>query len=290
MSVDILQEKIRKTKNPSIVTFDAFESVVPQQFVQEAGSVIGGYKILCVGILNGLKGNVGAVRFGFGSFAAWGAEGVTALCDLLREAKSLGYYVLLDMPELYSPMAAQHMAKAVSGEKSGYPCDGVVLSVFAGSDVVKPFLPLVKEGKSVFAVVRTANKSASEIQDLLTGTRLVHTAATDILNRLGERNVGKCGYSQLGAVAAASNADSLRSLRGKYSRLFLLLEGYDYPNANAKNCSFAFDKLGHGAAACAGLSIVGAWKEAGEGQDYVAAAAEAAVRMKKNLTRYITVL
>jgi hypothetical protein len=111
----------------------------------------------------------------------------------------------------------------------------------------------------------------------------------DIVNRQAESKTGRHGFSQVGALASASAADSLRSLRSKYPKLFLLLDGYDYPNANAKNCSYAFDKLGHGAAACAGESIIAAWKES-ENNDYVAAAVEATDRMKKNLTRYVTIL
>jgi hypothetical protein len=68
-----------------------------------------------------------------------------------------------------------------------------------------------------------------------------------------------------------------------------LLDGYDYPNANAKNCGFGFDNLGHGAAACAGVSILGAWREENP-EDPIAAAVQAAERMKKNLTRYVSVL
>jgi hypothetical protein len=37
----------------------------------------------------------------------------------------------------------------------------------------------------------------------LTGGRLVHIAAVDVIARHGETVVGKCGYSNLGAVAAA---------------------------------------------------------------------------------------
>ena len=92
-------------------------------------------------------------------------------------------------------------------------------------------------------------------------------------------------------LAAASSAESLRNLRSKYPKLFLLLDGYDYPNANAKNCSNAFDKYGHGAAACGGTGITCAWKAAeSEGEDYPEQAKTAAERMKKNLTRYVTVL
>ena len=103
--------------------------------------------------------------------------------------------------------------------------------------------------------------------------------------------MGKCGYSQVAAVGAASSADSLRAMRAKQKCLFLLLDGYDYPNANAKNCSFAFDNLGHGAVACAGSTVTAAWyHEELDSREYVSWATQAAERMKKNLTRYVTVL
>ena len=288
MSVDVLQEKIRKTKNPSVVVFEAFPDLIPPQLL-ETGSQVDAYETLFLELLASLKGQVAAVRFGFGSFAMLGAEGIQLLSKLLNDAKRQGYYVLLDAPECLSARSAQNAAAVLGAEDTLYPCDGVVICAYLGSDILKAFLPLCKQGKAIFPVVRSANKSAPEIQDLLTGGRLVHTAAADIVNRQGESMVGKFGFSQVGAVAAASSADSLRSLRSKYTKLFLLLDGYDYPNANAKNCSYAFDKLGRGAAACAGLSIVGAWKEQ-ETTDFAAAALEAVQRMKKNLTRYITVL
>lgn len=287
MSVDTLQEKIRKTKNPSVLQIAAFYEL-PQQY--DGLSVPAAMEAYTQQLLLSLKGIVPAVRFGFGSFALLGAVGLSVLENLTKYAHEQGYYVLLDAPELLSPMEAENAAKVFSGENCPYYWDGLVLPSYLGSDVIKPFVPLCKKGKALFPVVRTANKTASEIQDLLTGGRLVHTALADIVSRQGEGVVGKCGYSQMGALAAASAADSLRSLRGKYSRMFLLLDGYDYPNANAKNCSYAFDKLGHGAAACAGSSVFCAWKEAEPSQDPVAAAVAAAERMKKNLTRYICVL
>lgn len=288
MSIDMLQEKIRKTKNPAVVVFEAFSEWIPPQLLEE-NSVAEAYEKLYMQLLSGLKGHAAGVRFCFGSFALLGAEGFALLTKLLQEARRQGYYVILDAPEALSPLAAKNMTNVLGAEESPYPCDALLVSSYLGSDVLKAYLPLCKQGKSLFPVVRTANKSASEVQDLLSGGRLVHTALADIVNRQGESQVGKCGFSQVGALASASAADSLRGLRSKYPKLFLLLDGYDYPNANAKNCSFAFDKLGHGAAVCAGASVVAAWKES-ESDDYVAAAVEAVGRIKKNLTRYITVL
>ena len=287
MSVDVLQEKIRKTKNPSVVFFEAFSDLIPPSFSQRDGEPVQKIGAYFKELLNVLKGVVPAVRFGFGSFALYGAQGLEQLTSLLAFAKKQGYYVLLDLPELLTPAAAQNAVRLLE-DPDRFPCDGVVTGAYLGSDVLLPVRQLCKAGKSVFAVVRTSNKSAVEIQDLLTGGRLVHIAAVDVVARHGETVVGKCGYSNLAAVAAAGSSGSLRTLRTKYNKVFLLLDGYDYPNANAKNCSYAFDRVGHGASACAGASIIAAWRE-GEG-DPLELAVQAAERMKKNLCRYISIL
>jgi orotidine-5'-phosphate decarboxylase len=208
------------------------------------------------------------------------------LKSLITYAREQDYYVLMDLPELLTPNAAASAVKAVAD----FDCDGVVAGCYLGSDVLTPLSQLCRDGKSVFGVCRTANRSAVELQDLLTGGRHSHTAAADVIFRFAEPVMAKCGYSQLGIVAGASSAQSLKTLRSKFPKLFLLLDGYDYPNANAKNCENAFDRLGHGAAACASSSIAAAWMIAEEGGDYVQQAIEAAQRMKKNLTRYVTIL
>lgn len=288
MSVDILQEKIRKTKNPSALELAMPLTDLPPQFEKSAA----GYGAYCRELLEGLKGFVPAVRVSFAAFALLGGDGLTELTATLKAASDLGYYVILDAPEILSPAMAKLTAEAVWGEGSAWPCDGLVISGYLGSDVIKPFLPYCKkQQKDLFVVARTANKSAPELQDLLSGSRLVHAAAADHVNRYGADTAGKFGYTRVGVLAAASAAESLRSLRTKYPKLFLMVDGIDYPNANAKNCSFAFDKYGHGAVVCGGTSITCAWKQAeSDGVDFLDHAKAAAERMKKNLTRYVTVL
>lgn len=288
MSVDILQEKIRKTKNPSVLELALPLSDLPPQFERNGE----GYASFCEELLIHLKGVVPAVRFSFSAFALLGHDGLYQLSRTLKKAAELGFYVLLDAPEILSPAMAMMVSEGILGEGSLYPCDGLIISGYLGSDIIKPFLSCCKKGKKdLFVVTRTANKSAPELQDLLAGSRLVHLAAADHVNRYGADTSGKFGYTRVGILAAASSAESLRSLRSKYPKLFLLLDGFDYPNANAKNCSFAFDKFGHGAAACGGYAITCAWKESeSDGSDYLERAKAAAERMRKNITRYVTVL
>lgn len=288
MAVDILQEKIRKTKNPSMLELGLTMSALPPQFEKTAQ----GYGAFCQELLAGLKGLVPAVRFSFAGFALMGPEGIGQLQQTMKAASGLGYYVALDVPEILSPAAAQWIGEQIFGAGSEYCCDGLVISGYTGSDAIKPFLPYCKEGKKdIFVVARTANKSASELQDLLAGSRMVHIAGADHVNRYGGDTAGKFGYTRVGVMAAASNADSLKTIRSKYPKLFLLVDGYDYPNANAKNCSFAFDQFGHGAVVSSGASLASAWMQAqSNGEDYLDHAKAAAERMKKNLTRYITIL
>ena len=118
-------------------------------------------------------------------------------------------------------------------------------------------------------------------------TALTRDAKTISENYRLRTGAGKRLLTRVSATAA----DSLRSLRGKYPGVFLLVDGYDYPAANAKNCAAAFDRLGHGAVVCSGSGIVCAWKQQEDGEaNYLAHIVAAAERMKKNLTRYVTIL
>ena len=292
MSIDVLQDKIRKLKNPSMVDLALAAADLPGVLLEQEGSAAKAYGRFCLEMLENLKTVVPAIRVSFTAFALMGPEGLEQLSDVLKVAKNQGYYVALEAPYILSPMMAQATADAVFGEEALYPCDGLILSAYPGSDVIKPFLPYVKDGmKDIFPVVRTSNKTAPEIQDLLTGSRLVHAAAADLINRFGGDNAGKTGYSRVGILAGANSADSLKTLRTKYPRLFIMVDDMDYSGCNAKICANAFDKLGHGAVVCAGPTVTMAWKlnEADAGE-YLTQAKAAAERMKKNLIRYTTVL
>ena len=288
MSIDKLHDKIRKMKNPSMLDLTVQNDAIPAHI--QLGSAAQNYAAFCRELMEGLKDTVPAVRFRFDTFALMGAEGLTALSALLKEAQELGYYVLLDAPGILSPEDAQTTADAIFGGES-YPCDGLLITPYIGSDAIKPFVGYCKADKDLFVVVRSANKSAMELQDLMTGTRLVHTAAMDIVSRLGENIFGKNGYSRVCAAVSAGAPNSIRAIRNGYKYTYLLVDGLEYPSGNHKNCSFAFDRFGYGAVVCAGTSITAAWKESGtDGTDFVAQAVDAADRMKKNLGRYVTIL
>ena len=292
MAIEKLQEKIRKMKNPTMVDFSVEMKNIPPHILSEESNEILAYDRFCRELLEGLKGLVPAVRFSVSFFSLLGPDGLFLMSRMTEYAKKLAYYVLVDAPECFSKESAEAAVKSFFSEKCPWQFDGLAVSAYAGSDVLKPYVQAIKAAnKDLFVVLRTANKSAAELQDLLTGSRLVHMAAADNANRLGEPLVGRSGYSQIAGIGPASVADVLKKLRTRYKSLFLLVDGYDYANANAKNCSFAFDALGHGAIVCAGSGITAAWNgDETDGTEYVSCAVQAAERMKKNLTRYVTIL
>lgn len=291
MSVDVLHDKIRKLKNPLIMDLSIKPDLLPSYLMEQEGTFTKAYPRFCEELLTGLAGVVPGVRFSFDAFALLGENGLSDLRKLLSRAGDLGFYTLLDGPQILSPWAADRAAELLKGEE--YHCDGLLISPYIGSDAIKPFVDACTKGeKDLFVVVRSANKSALELQDLLTGKRLVQGAAAELVNRFGESIFTKCNYSRICAVSSAGAPDSLRNLRAQYKHMFLLVDGIDYPSGNMKNCSFAFDRFGYGAAISVGPTITASWKDAegSAGLDYVEQAVQAADRLKKNILRYISIL
>jgi len=292
MSVDLLQKRIRKFKNPTVVDFTASAEMLPPVLLKKHDTWLEAYDAFCRNMLCALKDVVPAVRFRFSTFSLYGNPGIIMLRSLLLEARERGYYVFLDCVQILSAGEAEQAAEILFDPESIWAFHGLIVSTYIGSDGLKPFVRKMKgTDKSLFGVVRTGNKSCSELQDLLTGNRLSHTAAADLVNRMGETMIGSSGYQMIGALAGASSADSIRTLRSKYSRLFLLLDSIDDPGANFKVCSLAFDKFGHGAAVCAGEYVISAWRNGRPGGDnYLDMSLDAVARIKINLNKYITIL
>ena len=289
MAVDVLQAKIRKLKNPTMVCICPTIRELPLHIKEDARHKYG----------QTLRAAAEAYKtFSFGILDALGADGVAAMQEVLSYAASLGYYVLLDLMRADLGTTAEDLANACFGkiqvgEESftPYACDGVLMSGFLGSDAVKPFAEFCREGKNVFIVARSSNKSAREVQDLLSGDRVVYQVMADLAMRWSTGLFGTNGYSEIGIAVGATNRPVLETLRRKYDRLFFLVPGYGAQGAGAKDAQFAFDRMGHGAAIMAGRSILYAFrKQDGDGQDYQQAALQAAEKMKKQILSYITVM
>lgn len=291
MSVDMLQGKIRKKKNPTIVAMDLRESLLPKACLEAAGGdMAAAYCSFGKGILEALAPVVPAVKFNTAYYAALGSEGMRALETLCAQSASLGLYVMLETNRCDLEAAAELEAKTCFGTRLN--ADAVCISAFTGSDGVRPYLPYCRDGeKSVFLLARTGNKSAREVQDLLSGDRVIHTVMMDLAMRWSTDLFEKSGYSRIGVLFGASDAHSLQTLRQRYDRLFFLVPGYGVQCLPARDLRHAFDKFGHGAVVEAAGGILDAWQKGdGDGSDFAERAVAAAEKMREDLARHVTVI
>ena len=120
MSIDLLQEKIRKLKNPSMVDLTLNVSDLPPQL--RTGNGAQDYARFCKELLTALKGLVPAIRVSFSAFAL--LSGMTELSEVLRCAEDLGYYSVMDAPYILSPMMASMAADIIFGEDGSGCCTG----------------------------------------------------------------------------------------------------------------------------------------------------------------------
>lgn len=292
MSIDSLQNRMKKINNTLMVNLSVEPEMFPPEIKKEHEDICEAYLEFGSRLLTGLKGEAAGVRFSLMNFVLLEKNGVSVLSRLMKQASNLGFYTLLDAYGISSFTTAQHSVERIWGEGSKLPCDGMLISGYYGSEIIKPFLPYCEnKKKDLFVVVRSPNRSSSEIQDLIAGSRTVHMAAADYVNRFGGNTIGKYDFSRIGIAVSATSGDSVKMLRAKYPHLFMMIDGLEVSGANAKNASYGFNKLGHGAIVCASTSITCAWKEEEYKElDFVAAAVEAARKTQKKMERYVTIL
>lgn len=308
MCIDALQAKIRKKKNPTVLGLDLQMDLIPQSVLEAAVAEHGktikamaeAYLACGQKLLVTLAEIVPAVKLNTAFFEVLGADGISVMQKLCAQAKSLGYYVILETMRTDLEAAASLQAQTYLGDQSCfaekvpglYEADALCIGAFTGSDGIKPYLPYCKEkSKNIFILTKTPNKSSREVQDLISGDRVIYTVMMDLIMRWSVDVFAKSGYSQLGAVIGATHPQVLREMRDKYDRLFFLVTGYGVSGGMAKDVQHAFDKFGHGAVVEASRYIIGAWQNAEtDGSDFAERACAAALKMKQDISKYVTVI
>ncbi len=311
MSMERLQAKIRQMKNPTVAGLDPKLDYIPQYIKDEAfekyGKTLKGaaeaYRVFCFGLMDALQDVVPAVKPQSAYFEALGSAGIAALEDVVAYAKEKGFYVIMDAKRGDIGTTCEAYAQSYLGEFAldeetsiaPFDCDSVTVNGYLGTDGIKPFTALCRErNKSIFLLVKTSNPSSKELQDLITGGRLVHTAMADLAVRLTDKEqlVDKSGWSAIGAVVGATHPDDLKNLRAKYPNIFFLVPGYGAQGGKAKDVQYAFDQLGHGAIVNSSRGIMCAWKKTEDetGRNYGEAARAEAIRMRDDICRFVTIL
>jgi len=308
MSFARLQEKIDELKNPAVVGLDSDLAHIPEHILEkhiaETGETLESAALAVfefnVSLIDALCDIVPAVKPQSAFYEMLGPHGVMALSMTCDYARSKGMYVIVDgkRNDIGSTATAYSSAylgavKVGDAELMPFNADALTVNAYLGSDGIKPFIETaVKYDKAVFALVKTSNPSAGELQDKYIGEERLYTVVGDLMEEISHDTIDKCGYSRVGAVIGATYPQELDFLRKRLKSTFFLVPGYGAQGGSADQAAFAFDENGRGAIVNSSRGIIAAWKKRGNDaasatQSWTEAAREEAIIMRDELRRAI---
>ena len=308
MSFDLLQEKIIALKNPTVAGLDPKPEYVPPKMLQASlekhGETLAGAADAILqfnkGLIDALCDIVPAVKPQAAYYERLGWRGMEAMEQTIRYAHDKGMFVIADIKrgdigstaEAYSD-GWLGSVKVGETDCTAFDADCVTLNGYMGSDSVNPFLKTCQEkNKCVFLLVKTSNPGSGEYQDLkMEHGDLACEVMGDLVEKWGAGTAGKYGFTRAGAVVGATYPEQLANMRRRLKNTFLLVPGYGAQGGTAEDVRHAFDGKGHGAIVNASRSIMCAWKKTGkDGEDYQEAARAAAIAMRDDIGRFVTIL
>ena len=307
MSFDILQEKIREKKNPTVAGLDARIEYVPEYirkaaFEQYGVGLKGAVEAIWqfnVGLIDALCDIVPAVKPQSAYYENLGWQGMEMLERTIRYAKEKGLFVIADIKRGDIGSTATAYAE---GWFSGAPIEGqvfksfdadcVTLNGYMGSDSIKPFLEAAKgEDKCAFVLVKTSNPGSGELQDVKAADgRTIYEVMGELNEQIAAGTEGKYGFTMAGAVTGATYPQQIQDLRSRLPHTFFLVPGYGAQGGTAADVKYAFNEKGHGAIVNSSRGIMCAWKKTGgDGHDFQEAARNAAIAMRDDIAQFVTV-
>jgi orotidine-5'-phosphate decarboxylase len=174
-----------------------------------------------------------AVKPQLACFERLGAPGWAALEATCAVAREAGLLVVADGKRGDVPVTAAAYAQALVGETptpwgavSGLGADAFTANPLLGRDALEPLVAAAAEaGAGIFALVRTSNPGAVDIQDLPAPEAPLHERLAGIVNELSGRLLGESGLSGMGAVVGATEPQHFARMRELMPRSVFLIPG-----------------------------------------------------------------
>jgi len=174
-----------------------------------------------------------AVKPQLACFERLGAPGWEALAGVHAAARDAGLLVIADGKRGDVPVTAAAYAQALVGETptpwgpvAGLGADAFTANPLLGLDALEPLVAAAEEaGAGVFALVRTSNPGAADVQDLAAPEAPLHERLARLVDGLSERLLGGSGLSGMGAVVGATEPGHIARLRELMPRSVFLIPG-----------------------------------------------------------------
>jgi orotidine-5'-phosphate decarboxylase len=174
-----------------------------------------------------------AVKPQLACFERLGAPGWAALAEVCGSARAAGLLIVADGKRGDVPISAAAYAQALVGETptpwgpvAGLGADAFTANPLLGLDALEPLVAAAEVvGAGVFALVRTSNPGAADVEDLPAPERPLHERLAAMVDGLAGRLVGGSGLSGMGAVVGATEPDHIARLRELMPRSIFLIPG-----------------------------------------------------------------
>lgn len=305
MSFDRLIARIDELKNPSVAGLDPKLEYVPR-FLKDAFFVKDGHILKAAAgailafnkaLIDELCDIVPAIKPQAAYYEMYGWEGVRTLAETIRYAQQKGMYVMTDgkrndIGATMTAYATAHLGKVmVDGvELEPFGADALTVNGYLGTDGIQPLLDVCqKYDKGIFVLAKTSNPSSGELQDRKIDGKSVYEIMGEMCEKWGEQQIGKYGYSAVGAVVGATYPEQLAELRAKLPHTMFLVPGYGAQGGGAKGVAGAFDANGRGAIVNSSRAIMCAYQkeENCPEEDFAKAARREAIRMRDDIMAYL---
>ncbi|MBQ8514016.1 MAG: orotidine-5'-phosphate decarboxylase [Ruminococcus sp.] len=305
MSFDRLIQKIKETKNPSVVGLDPKLDYVPKyicekHFAEEGTTLRAAANAILefnCAIIDVIYDIVPAIKPQAAYYEMYGWEGVRVLAETIRYAQEKGMFVMTDgkrndIGATMEAYAAAHLGTVmVNGEEmEPFGADALTVNGYLGTDGIAPLMKICKEkDKGIFVLAKTSNPSSGELQDKCIGETPIYAVMGDMCEAWGADTIGEYGYSAVGAVVGATYPEQLRELRKRLPHTLFLVPGYGAQGGGAAGLAGAFDENGLGAIVNSSRAIMCAYKkeENCPEDQFAQAARREALRMRDDITAYI---
>ncbi|HET7574460.1 MAG TPA: orotidine-5'-phosphate decarboxylase [Solirubrobacterales bacterium] len=174
-----------------------------------------------------------AVKPQLACFERLGAPGWAALAEVCEAARAAGLLVVADGKRGDVPVTAAAYAQALVGETptpwgpvAGLGADAFTANPLLGADALEPLVEAAaSSGAGVFALVRTSNAGAADVQDLPAPSLPLHERLAELVDGLSDRLLGEGGLSGMGAVVGATAPEHIARLRSLMPRSIFLVPG-----------------------------------------------------------------
>lgn len=235
-------------------------------------------------IIDATINEAGCYKVQVACYEAHGLSGMAAYSRTLKYIREKGAIVIADVKRGDIASTASEYAR---GHFTGdFEADFITINTYMGEDAISPYYPYLEEGKGIFALVKTSNKSGADIQNLISSGKPVYEHMAKLVSNWGKRFIGSSGFSSIGAVMGLTYPEEYEKVQSTMPSTFLLIPGYGAQGGTGRDIARFFNN-GIRGAVNSSRGIISAHKGKDESESFADLAAQAVADMKEDILKWL---